>query len=63
MINVTDYTLATRIELVQDDQPISWLTLNHLNIRVWGKTFTCGGVGGVGTKKSSAGRATREAFR
>ena len=51
MINVTDYTLATRIELVQDDQPISWLTLNHLNIRVWGKTFTCGGIGGVGTKE------------
>lgn len=50
MINVNRFDQATRVELYENDQLISWLTINHLKIYVWGKEFTAGGIGGVGTK-------------
>ncbi|MDD2431051.1 MAG: GNAT family N-acetyltransferase [Firmicutes bacterium] len=51
MINVSRNKQSTRVEFIKDEQPISWLIINHLKIYVWGKEFTCGGIGGVGTKE------------
>lgn len=51
MINITKDEQRTRLELIQNDEVISYLTIHNLKIYFWGKELKVGGIGGVGTKE------------
>ena len=51
MLNIIRKEYSTRIELVENDEVKSWLTIHNLKVFVWGKILTAGGIGGVKTKE------------
>lgn len=51
VINIVRKEYSTRIELVENDEVKSRLTIHNLKVNVWGKILTAGGIGGVNTKE------------
>lgn len=50
MIKVTRYEKTTRVEMVLNDEVVSWLSIHQRKCYIAGKEFTVGAIGGVGTK-------------
>ncbi len=51
MIKVTRYEKAIRVEMVLNEEVVSWLSINQRKCYLAGKEFTVGAIGGVGTKE------------
>jgi len=51
VLNIVKKENSTRIELVENNEIKSGLTVHNLKVFVWGKILTAGGIGGVFTKE------------